>query len=182
MIVGIIMLLLNIAGGIIFFVVGKAVVDGTGPLAAEFQSGYYEVTGTEIQLALESYATDNGNYPDELDELIPAYIITMPMNLSDILALEEIEDIPFGDSDYAGNVTYVKYEEGGEVTGYYLLIYGKEVEGEDVDGDGEGDHVVLILDSGRGLPDIEDLLTGSSGSSSSGGGKPDPDSRPTGGK
>ena len=79
-------------------------------------------------------------------------------------------------------MTYVKNEEGGEVTGYYLLIYGKEVEGDDVDGDGEGDHVVLILDSGRGLPDIEDLLTGSSGSSSSGGGKPDPDSRPSSGK
>jgi hypothetical protein len=59
-----------------------------------------------------------------------------------------MQHVPFGTNDPYGDFTCIPIEEEGEVIGYYLLAYGSErTRGLDVDGDGEGDHVIMVLSS-----------------------------------
>jgi hypothetical protein len=121
-----------------------------------------------IQLALERYAVDHdGMYPQDLAALAVFNIMReLPGNPLQVLSRdaksggkysdgtfrqpEPMRDIRFGEEQFAGNCTYLPWGLTGPGTaaGYYLLAYGSsKTKGQDVDGDGQGDHVVMQLDS-----------------------------------
>ena len=61
-----------------------------------------------------------------------------------------------------GDFTYVPAQVDGDIKGYYLIAYGVgPSESNDLNENGEMDHVVLVLDGysdGIELPDIKELL------------------------
>jgi len=166
LVVGIIMILLHIAGLYLLFVLGSALINGaSGPLGqffSEAKTEMYRANGEMIQYALEDYASDNkGKYPDDLGKLVTGgYLPSMGTNPNGMFEGKFVKDVEFGSSDYAGNVTYIPVRQGKGISGYYLICYDGDEPGEDVDGDGEGDHVALVLDSGfeKGGPSLEELL------------------------
>ena len=106
-----------------------------------------------IQIALERYCVENGNrYPAEINELITSEYITSFWK--NPFSTEPMRPIEFGDPNFEGNFTYVPVIVSGEVTGYSLLGYGyRQTYGEDVNGDGVPDHVILSISSGVDTPE-----------------------------
>ena len=67
--------------------------------------------------------------------------------------------VAFGTRPCAGEFTYIPVVVDGQVKGYYLFAYGYEsTPGEDVDGDGEPDHVILVLCSGTSGDSLDDWV------------------------
>lgn len=106
-----------------------------------------------IQLGLERYAENHGGrYPvraviEELSFPGEYYLPENPFTEDRRL----MQPVPFGANAPFGDFTYIPIEEEGEVVGYCLLAYGSErTRGRDVDGDGEGDHVIMVLSSEDG--------------------------------
>lgn len=61
-----------------------------------------------------------------------------------------MRNVRFGDPLYEGNFTYLPWgiTGNGKAAGYYLVAYGShKTKGQDVDGDGMPDHVILVLNS-----------------------------------
>jgi hypothetical protein len=120
-----------------------------------------------IQLALERYAVDHeGLYPQSFAALAPEYMGTPPVNpfpegdlatwkwwiLRSELSQHPVymRNIPFGDPLFEGNFTYLPWGlfQDGTAAGYYLIAYGsRKSKGQDLDGDGQSDHVIVQLDS-----------------------------------
>jgi len=101
-----------------------------------------------IQLELERYNADTNSYPSKINDLITeGYLDSFPLNpfVHNEISMREI---PFGDSDYHGNFTYVPIIIDGSVQHYYLLAYGSLFSHDwDYDGDGEEDYIILALSS-----------------------------------
>ena len=105
-----------------------------------------------IAIALSRYAEDHeGQYPPDTDILLDGnYLTFFPHNVisGEPGTYVQMEDIPFGSEYFEGNFTYLPVYEGDQVIGYYLIAYGYQNRaGMDVDGDGDDDHVILVLDS-----------------------------------
>ena len=115
-----------------------------------------------LQVPLERWAMDNDDqYPEDINDLITSGILDeFPINaLSD----GNMEPIEFGAEPFEGNFTYVPVTVEDRIMGYYLFGYGLEsTEGTDVDGDGDGDHVVSLVNGWIGeesdLTPLEELL------------------------
>ena len=113
-----------------------------------------------IQIALERYAIDhNGMYPESTDDLFDLnYMSEPPRNPFTEGTSEFIE---FGESGQGGNRTYVPVSNDKGVYGYYLFSYCDTCPGQDIDGDGVQDKVILVLSSGNnaaGFPTLEEVL------------------------
>jgi hypothetical protein len=120
-----------------------------------------------IQLALERYGVDhNGTYPIDLAALIVKnYMPELPGNaffngrnpgtgkklpVDEEPFFRDMRHVRFGDPLYEGNFTYLPWNitVNGKAAGYYLVAYGSHnTKGQDVDGDGMPDHVILVLNS-----------------------------------
>lgn len=110
-----------------------------------------------VQLEIERWAVEHdGNYPQHINQILikqlpglqPGFYAN-PFTAQSANGLDAIE-LPFGwTEDAPGNFSYIQiYDELGDVTGYNLLAYGADrASGQDVDGDGEPDGVVLWLAS-----------------------------------
>ncbi|MBN2081837.1 hypothetical protein JW859_06465 [bacterium] len=102
-----------------------------------------------LQLACDKYLEQHGVYPASLEP--QAIEIPLGHNYpANPLAQgdRQMRPIPFGAPEPYGDFTYLPVYKENELTGYYLLGYGSErTRGIDVDGDGEGDHVIMILSS-----------------------------------
>jgi len=102
-----------------------------------------------LQLACDKYLERHGVYPASLEP----QAVEIPLGLdypTNPLAqgARQMRAVPFGAAEPYGDFTYLPVYEENELTGYYLLGYGSErTRGFDVDGDGEGDHVIMILSS-----------------------------------
>ena len=70
---------------------------------------------------------------------------------------EPMEDIDFSEGSSFCDFSYIPVETDGLVSGYFLIVYGRDnYFRKDVDGDGEGDHVMMVL-SDEDEPDMEKL-------------------------
>lgn len=106
-----------------------------------------------IQLGLERYAENH-------EGLYPAAFVVSDLSLpgSDFLPKNFFREdrrlmqpVPFGADEPFGDFTYIAVEDQEGVVGYYLLAYGSErTRGLDVDGDDEGDGVIMVLSSEDG--------------------------------
>ncbi len=125
-----------------------------------------------IQIAVERYADHNdGHYPLTIEDLFTEPILnSTPRNRYTGKLMVEI---PFGATPWEGEFTYVPVKQGEDVIGYYLIAYGgKDWRGDDIDGDGQPDHVLQVLSSKDAhpetlLPPLEELLRASKASSRS---------------
>jgi hypothetical protein len=116
-----------------------------------------------IRVGLERYAEENdGSFPDEITSLTANdYLSEFPTNP---FSRNEMKSVDLGSEEFEGNFLYIPVHEEDDVIGYYILGYGYERNrGIDVDGDGIGDHVILVLDSVAeeeflNLPPLEELL------------------------
>ena len=115
-----------------------------------------------IQVDVERWALDHENmYPQDINVVVISGIAeNFPSN-----PISEGEMIPieFGSEPFEGNFTYVPVSVEGDIKGYYLIGYGLSAnDGDDIDGDGTGDHVVAVLKGWNGdesdIPPLEDLL------------------------
>jgi hypothetical protein len=132
-----------------------------------------------VWMALEQYGIEHeGVFPPEMkspDEM--TYFRMRSFRCHNPMTGKEMQPVSFGTQPCAGEFTYIPVEVDGQVKGYYLLAYGYEsTPGEDVNGDGEPDHVILVLCSGtsgdnpedwvdstsdgKPLPPLEELLQG----------------------
>jgi hypothetical protein len=101
-----------------------------------------------IQLALKNYALDHeGQYPSEIDAdfLAPYASRYGPCNpFTEDRRI--MRPVPLGEPEPWGDFTYIPIEMDGEISSYKLYAYGDEhSRGKDIDGDGEGDYVILVL-------------------------------------
>jgi hypothetical protein len=153
------------------FFAAKAAAGGKLDEALAWQAKDLVMQGVRaVQLAVERYAVDNpgGFYPQHINQVViarlpggklsdlaggPGYIAAgfyaNPFTANTAEALDAVE-VPFGWSDqHPGNFSYLQiYNEAGNVIGYVLLGYGPTREsGQDVDGDGQPDGVILSLAS-----------------------------------
>jgi hypothetical protein len=100
-----------------------------------------------VKIALDRYATDHdGQYPESIDTIIEQNPYVMPYNF---YTIKETRIIEFGDQPWDDEMTYLPVREGDQIKKYFLLSYGrKDYPGIDVNGDGVGDHVLIVLTSG----------------------------------
>jgi hypothetical protein len=98
--------------------------------------------------AILKYAeAHEGHYPPNIDD-INAWEPDTYLPDYNYFKRGYMREIHFKESPFAGEYTYIPYEEDGKVCGFYLLVYGaSDFSGEDVDGDGVPDHVLLVLKS-----------------------------------
>lgn len=103
-----------------------------------------------IQLAIEKYgAAHDGAFPASIIELLAGqdWMHSLPNNPF-TKPIREMQPISFGSAEPWGDFTYLPLEEDGAVVGYYLLAYGSErTWGQDVNGDGAPDYVIIVLSS-----------------------------------
>ena len=134
-----------------------------------------------VQMAIEYYGIEHdGVYPVRLDSIeelhfLPERDPRIEIPPRNPVTGELMHAVAFGTRPCAGEFTYIPVEADGQVKGYYLFAYGYEsTPGEDVDGDGEPDHVIIVLYSagldstaddnlpvtsdGSPLPPLEELL------------------------
>jgi len=109
-----------------------------------------------IQLALENYALDHeGQYPSAIDagfltSYVPQNGLCNPVTENN----RTMQCVPLGTPEPWGDFTYVPVETDGKITGYQLYAYGSErTRGQDINGDGEGDYVILVLSPAGEDPD-----------------------------
>ena len=115
-----------------------------------------------IQLALERYAADNGTYPALVGQLTEQHFLSeFPVNV-----LEEpingkrraMRNVPLGSIEYAGNFTYLPHVVNGRYESYTLYGYGgRRSKGQDIDGDGKDDKVIIQLSGGGTVRAKSDL-------------------------
>jgi hypothetical protein len=102
----------------------------------------------------------NGLYPDNINALLDdGNLKNFPINAGSLSSMRQVE---FTDSDRNGNFSYYPVYGKDAVHEYYLIGYGFEFsEGEDLDGDGKGDDVLLVLNSSTAkLPPLPEVLSG----------------------
>ena len=115
----------------------------------------------EIDNALDQYKADHNNtYPSDIHELVSQeYLTGFHLNP---YSLEAMRDVQFRSEFRAGDFTYLPVTINNQVRGYYLLGYSAFIAGEDVNGDGNPDHVIEVLssadDTHQELPPLADLL------------------------
>jgi len=145
------------------------------PCSFPVRSPWHEtmVNLSTIQHAVEIYAEHNeGDFPLTIQDLFTEPILnSTPRNrYTGKLMLE----IPFGSTPWEGEFTYLPVKQDEDVVGYYLIAYGgKDWRGDDIDGDGQPDHVLQVLSSKDAhpetpLPPLEELLRASKASPTSG--------------
>ena len=111
-----------------------------------------------VQVGLELWAVQygNGHYPQHVNQMVsePSKSIELGIYANPFTSNAwdhfDAVEVPFGWSEmHPGNFSYLQiYDESGNVIGYVLLGYGPTREsGQDVDGDGEPDGVILSLAS-----------------------------------
>lgn len=108
-----------------------------------------------IQLGVEGYALDHGgHYPLEIGtDFLASYASRYGPSNPFTEDHRNMQPVPLGAPDPWGDFSYVPELTDGEVTSYKLYAYGSEhTRGIDIDGDGEGDHVILVLSSGGEEP------------------------------
>jgi competence protein ComGC len=96
-----------------------------------------------IENSVNNYLLDKNTLPLGVEELInTGYLDSMPMNP---FTKNVTKIIKFKEPDYPGNITYIPVFQGSLSNCYYLLAYGgNRTMGEDVDQDGNSDHIILI--------------------------------------
>jgi hypothetical protein len=111
-----------------------------------------------LQLSIERYLVDQRgvSYPQHINQLLIGEMATAEPGIyanpftSDAAEHRDAVEVPFGWSEmHPGNFSYIQiYDEAGNVTGYILIGYGPTREsGQDMDGDGQPDGVVISLAS-----------------------------------
>jgi hypothetical protein len=114
-----------------------------------------------ISHQLEKWSVShNGLYPDDINVLIEdGNMVSFPVNAGSLSSMREVK---FTDLDRKGNFSYLPVYGKDAVHAYYLIGYGFEnAPGEDVDGDGKGDDVLLVLKSStQEPPPLPEVLSG----------------------
>ena len=107
------------------------------------------VTKANINLlksSFEKYGRQHdGTFPQTSSGFITDKVIkSLPLN--PFTNGNPMADIKFGDESFPGNFTYLPVTIDGKIKGFYLLGYGSpETPGEDVDRDGNPDHVIATV-------------------------------------
>jgi hypothetical protein len=129
-----------------------------------------------VGILLQTYANDhNGLYPESIQAMIKDNPTSpLPMNP---FTQKRMRDVSFGSPEATGELTYVPIINDGKVVDFYVMSYGRQkTPGEDVNGDGIPDHVLIVVSSresflnspketasvSRVLPDLKELLNAQS--------------------
>lgn len=132
------------AGVICIFIITLALT-GCPTSGHDIREKEVEANIHAIQVTIEKYAVENnGDYPEDISDVIgDDLMVEFPNNP---MTERNMEPVDFGSENHEGNFTYIPDTGGDEITGYYLFGYGLEAtEGEDVNGDGIGDQVCILV-------------------------------------
>jgi uncharacterized protein YneF (UPF0154 family) len=154
LIIAIIFIILFVCGGM--FIPGYYKAGFYAP-EAELKSNLHQ-----IQIGLKKYATDHeGHYPVNIEEILTVkYLSDWPYNP---ILKHKIRMVPisYGSEPSEGNFTYLPVYSNDLIAGYYLFAYGyKKIFDSDLDINGDGilDNVIIVISSGKDLPQLKELL------------------------
>ena len=76
--------------------------------------------------ALEDYSLEYTYYPEELEELVPRYMVKMPVNPHTGGPMTDTQSEDFDPATSPGNVYYGKVHKDGVVVNFHMLVFGEK--------------------------------------------------------